>query len=99
MICDVLSVIVDMLSECTMTVLVFMLGNGWLTRFMQYDFDDGVDIYAPLFMVIIIVHIIMAALTVIDQDAYHKFHDFSGLLGLGLIVVKLIMAGVFYWFY
>ena len=36
---DVFGTIFDMLSECTMTLLLFMLANGWMTRFLKFDFD------------------------------------------------------------
>lgn len=66
LVCDVLGTILDMLSECIMTLLVLMLANGWYSRFNKYDLDDGLEIYAPLFMLIILVHIMFGALSYID---------------------------------
>ena len=63
---DVLGTVFDMLSECVMTLLVLMLANGWYSRFNKYDVDSGLDIYAPLFMLIIMVHIVFGALSYID---------------------------------
>ena len=34
-----------------------------------------------------------------DRDAYHKFHDFSGWLGWSLVVFKLLLFGVYWYFY
>ena len=96
---DVLGTVFDMLSECVMTLLVLMLANGWYSRFNKYDVDSGLDIYAPLFMLIIMVHIVFGALSYIDQDAHHKYHDFHGIVGYCLIVAKLIIVGAMFYFY
>ena len=63
---DVFSLTFDMMSECTMTLLVLMLANGWMTNFVRFDFDDGLEVYAPLYMVVIMVHVMLGALTYID---------------------------------
>jgi hypothetical protein len=63
---DVIGTILDMLSECTMTLLVLMLANGWMTTYMKYDIDDGLECYAPLFMLVIMVHVMCGAMSFID---------------------------------
>jgi len=95
---DVIGTILDMLSECTMTLLLLMLANGWMTRYMKYDIDDGLEIYAPLFMLVIMVHVMCGALSFIENDAHHKYHDFHGWVGYALIFIKLIIAGIFAYF-
>jgi hypothetical protein len=67
-----------MLSECVMSFLVLMLANGWLTRFTKFDLDEGIDEYGPLALILIIIHVVFGALTFVDRDAHHKFHDFAG---------------------
>jgi len=88
-----------MISECIMTTLVLMLANGWMTRFINYDFDNGMESYAPLVLLVIMVHILFGAISFVDRDAYHKFHDFQGFLGFGLIIVKFILVGFYFYFY
>jgi hypothetical protein len=63
---DIFGTIFDMLSECVMTLVVLMLVNGWYTRFKTYDLDDGLEVYAPLFLLVIMVHILFGALSYID---------------------------------
>ena len=99
MIMDIFGTIQDMVSECVMTLLVLMLANGWYTRFKNYDFEDGLETYAPLFLLVIMVHILFGALTYIDQDAYHKYHDYSGWVGYCLVGAKLTLVAVFFYFY
>jgi len=78
---------------------MLMLANGWMTRFIKYDLEEGFDIYAPLMLLVIMVHLIMGALTVVDKDAHHKYHDYHGLLGYVIILAKFILVGIFFWFY
>lgn len=73
---EVFSSIFAMVNECTMILLLMMMANGWMTRWTKYDLDDGMEIYAPLFMLVLCVHICFAALAFIDRDQYHKYHDF-----------------------
>ena len=96
---DVFGTIFDLLSECTMTLVVLMLANGWYTRFKTYDFDDGMETYAPLFLLTIMMHVLFGALSYIDQDAQHKYHDFQGWVGYILICTKLTLIAVFFYFY
>ena len=96
---DISSTVFDMTSECTMTLLVLMLANGWYSRYFDFDYDEGIEVYGPLFLLIIVVHIMFGCFTLIDKDAYHKFHDFSGWPGALLIVTKLILVCVFIYFH
>lgn len=37
------------------------------------------------------IHFVLAAMTYVDIDAYHKYHDFAGVQGWVLIILKLIL--------
>ena len=50
-------------------------------------------------LLVIMVHFIMGALTVVDKDAHHKYHDYNGILGYIIIVVKFVLVAIFFWFY
>jgi len=91
--------ILDMIGECVMTLLVLMLANGWYTRFKTFDYDEGLEIYGPLWILVLMVHMIFGAFSYIDRDAYHKYHDFHGWVGHCLIVSKLILFAVYFYFY
>jgi len=88
-----------MLSECIMTFLILMLGNGWMTRFMGLDLEDDCEIYLPLALLVVLIHIALGALTFLDADAYHKYHDFHGWQGYTLICFKLLIVAVYFYFY
>jgi hypothetical protein len=96
---DVTGTVFDMVSECIMTSLVLMLANGWFTRFQKFNYDDSLELYGPLMVLVIMVHICFGAFSFIDQDAYHKFHDFHGWVGICLIIAKIILVTVFLYFW
>ena len=76
MVLEVFSQIFSMINECTMVLLLMMIANGWMTKWTKYDFDDSIEVWAPLFLLVLMIHICFAALSFIDRDAYHKYHDF-----------------------
>ena len=47
--------------------------------------------------VVLLAHIIIVALTFVDVDASHKYHDFAGLQGWCLVGVKTILFLYFLW--
>lgn len=57
--------------------------------------DDNLEIFIPTFALIVMVHVLVSALTFIDVDATHKYHDFSGIQGWVLLLVKV---GLFAYF-
>ena len=63
---DVMSTIFDMISECLTSLLILMMVNGWFTRYEKFDMDNGIEIYGPLWILVLMVHIIFGAFTFID---------------------------------
>ena len=45
------------------------------------------------------IHIVFAAFSYIDNDAYHKYHDFHGWVGYCLIAAKLVLVLVFLYYH
>lgn len=88
-----------MISECVMSLIILMLVNGWYTRYKNYNIDEGLENYAPFFILCVFVHILFATLSYVDQDAYHKYHDFHGWVGYLVICGKLSLIAAFFYFY
>lgn len=86
---DIVSLICQMLSEITFSSLLMMIAYGWTINFQNLDIDNNLDIYLPVGSVVIIVHLTLAAMTYIDIDAHHKYHDYSGVQGWVLILLKM----------
>jgi len=77
-----------MLSEITFSSLLMMIASGWTLTFQDLDIDGNLDIYLPIGSIVIVVHLVLAAMTYIDFDASHKYHDFAGIQGFVLIAFK-----------
>lgn len=89
----------DMISECVMTMLILMLTNGWMTKFSKIDMDDGLEIYLPVFFIVVMIHIALGAFTYLEPDAHHRYNDFEGILGYLLIALKFLLCGVQFYYY
>lgn len=87
-----------MINECTMILLLLMIANGWMTKWTKYNMDDMVW-YMPIFGFVLFIHICFASLAFIDRDAYHKYHDFQGWAGFGLIMAKFILVAIYFYYY
>lgn len=55
-----------------------MIGYGWTLSFNELDIDNNLDVYLPVGSVVIVIHLTLAAMTYIDFDASHKYHDYAG---------------------
>jgi len=97
MVLDVLSKIISGLSEVSMSLLLVLLATGWTITYQNLDFDDGLEIYLPMTALIVMVQIIVAALTFVDVDASHKYHDFAGIQGWVLFFLKTLVYAYYLW--
>ena len=84
-----------------MSALLGMLASGWTLTYQQIELEDDVEIYLPIGAIVTMVHVVMTALTFVDLDASHKYHDFAGIQGFILYGLKfLIWLGFMYhWHY
>ena len=57
--------------------------------------DDGLDVYLPVTLFILLVEIMLAVFTFVDIDAMHKYHDFAGVQGWCLVILKTM---IYAWF-
>ena len=96
---DVVSTILDMLSECIMTLLIMLLTNGWWTRFQKIDMDIGMELYVPIFLFVVFVHVLLGAISFIEADAHHKYMDFEGVLAYFLIATKMALCCIQMYYY
>ena len=69
-----------------------MLAYGWTITFTNLKEHDYFMIEIG---VTVVVHIFLAALTIIDNGQHHKYHDFEGFQGLLLVLIRLGMFGFF----
>jgi ABC-type uncharacterized transport system permease subunit len=76
---DIFGKIFGTISEVIMSLLFVLMASGWTITYQEIDFDDSLDIYLPLGAIVVVVHIMIAALDFVDIDDAHKYHDFAGL--------------------
>lgn len=80
------------ISQATMMWLLITIAFGWT---VTYKNMQETDIYILSAIFVIMVHLLIAALTYIDDDEHHKYHDFSGVQGFIMMFLRLIIFGVF----
>jgi hypothetical protein len=90
---DVLSIIFQMLSQISLVFLFILISWGYTITYD--DFGEDIDIYIPVGVMITVVHAMIAGLTYINNDAEDKFHDYQGIQGLIIILLRI---GLFIYF-
>ena len=74
---DIGSAVFAMVNECVMILMLLMIANGWMTKWTKYDYlVDGIEMWIPLFLLVVFIHVCFGAMAFVDRDAYHKYHDF-----------------------
>jgi hypothetical protein len=53
----------------------------------------------PVGATVLALHLVLAAMTYIDIDSSHKYHDYAGIQGWVLILFKLGLFGYFTYSY
>ena len=92
---DVGSTVLQGISEVIIALLLIFLASGWKLTFEEIEFDDNLEIYVPFSALTFMVQLILCILTVVDMDASHKYHDFAGLQGWMLVILKFALLGFF----
>lgn len=80
-----------------MSMLLIALANGWTVLYNEVDIDDRLEIFIPICALVVMVHVMVSALTFVDIDATHKYHDYAGIQGFVLFACKLILFAAFTW--
>lgn len=68
-----------MVAEIGIESLFMLFAYGWTMSFQDIDWDNNLEFYLPVGSIVIAVHFVLAAMTYVDIDAYHKYHDFAGI--------------------
>jgi predicted ferric reductase len=95
---DIFHLIGIMMAEITISCMLMMIASGWTLSFQDIDFDNNLEFVLPTGAIIIAVHMVLAAMTYVDIDAHHKYHDYSGIQGIFLILLKLILFAFFLYY-
>lgn len=90
--CYAISVMAEVASEFILSLLLILLSWGWTITYLEFQ---EIDLLVPLVILLLVIHLIVAGLTQICNDAYHKYHDFEGIQGLLLVIARIGMFGYF----
>jgi hypothetical protein len=96
---DILGLICYMVAEIGISSLFMLFAYGWTLSFQDIDWDNNLEFYLPVGSIVMAVHLVLAAMTYIDVDAYHKYHDFSGIQGIVLVFLRLCLFAYFLYCY
>ena len=89
---DMLSKVVQVMSETALTALLFFFANGWTITFQHLDIiDDGEEWMFPLALFVMMTQMLNAIMTHYDMEAAHMHHDFAGYQGYILFVLKILV--------
>ena len=92
---DVCANVLQGTSEVIISLLLVFLASGWKLTFEDIEFDENIEMYVPFSALTFLVQLILTVLTVVDMDASHKYHDFAGVLGWCLVILKTALFGFF----
>ena len=85
---DILSIMLEVASQFALTLLFILIARGWTITYTNFG---NIDVYVPLVILLFLVHLIIAGLTYITNDANYKYHDFEGVQGLLLVLIRIAM--------
>jgi Rhodopsin-like GPCR transmembrane domain len=92
---DILGLICFMLAEIGIACLFMLFAYGWTLSFQDIDWDNNLEFYIPIGSIVLALHLVLGAMTYIDVDAYHKYHDFAGIQGFALVFIRLCLFGYY----
>ena len=63
-----------------------MIAFGWTLTFYKLSENDN---YQMIILLNILVHLVVAILTLIDDGEHHKYHDYQGVQGFLLVMIRV----------
>lgn len=72
--------------------LLMTISFGWTVTYRNMQ---ETDVYILSAIFVVMIHLLIAALTYVDDAEHHKYHDFGGLQGIVLIVIRFITYAIF----
>lgn len=92
---EIFSKVSQAMAEIVMSLFIIMMANGWTILFQDFEVDSHLELAVPAVALVVIIHILCAALTYVDIDASHKYHDMAGTEGWVLFFTKLLIFAYF----
>lgn len=75
-----------------MAIIFILISWGWTINYTELE---NFDIYIPLAVLLGIVHMMIVGLSKLTDDESHKYHQYGGIVGWIIVVLRL---GMFVYF-
>ena len=86
---DVISTVLQMNSQIIVVGLLILIAYGW--EITDADIYKDSKKYVIFGGIIWSLHTLMAYLTAFDDGEHHKYHDYSGMQGVGIIIIRICL--------
>jgi cytochrome b561 len=84
----VFAVIAKIVSQVLLIWMLLMIAFGWT---ISYEDLRDKDIFVIILAFVIMIHMMIAGLTFIDYGESYKYHDFGGVQGFILILLRIFL--------
>eukprot|EP00826_Nyctotherus_ovalis_P046724 TRINITY_DN5314_c0_g3_i1.p1 TRINITY_DN5314_c0_g3~~TRINITY_DN5314_c0_g3_i1.p1 ORF type:complete len:489 (+),score=117.75 TRINITY_DN5314_c0_g3_i1:23-1468(+) len=91
-VCHVIAVVAEVGSQFFLSVLLILISWGWTINYLEFA---DLEIYIALLVMLLLLHLLVAGMTQLTSDAYHKYDDYEGVQGIILVVFRLGMFAYF----
>eukprot|EP00826_Nyctotherus_ovalis_P015709 TRINITY_DN14490_c0_g1_i1.p1 TRINITY_DN14490_c0_g1~~TRINITY_DN14490_c0_g1_i1.p1 ORF type:complete len:202 (-),score=4.90 TRINITY_DN14490_c0_g1_i1:27-632(-) len=90
--CHAVSVVAEIASQFFLSVLLVLISWGWTISYLKF--------HRPLLLIemlftLLVLHLLLGGLTELGNDEYDKYHNYDGIQGVLLTVLRLGMFGYF----
>ena len=82
------------MSQLIVVFILLLIAHGWT---ITYNGIQEKDIYLMIGVFCMVIHLMIAGLTFVDDGEHHKYHDYSGLQGGFLVFLRLLLLAGFYY--
>lgn len=90
--CHAVAVVAEVGSQFFLSVLLVLISWGWTITYLDFA---QTEVHAVLLVMLLVMHLLVAGLTQLTSDAYHKYDDYEGIQGIILVVFRLGMFAYF----
>ena len=74
------------MSRTMITILLLLFSWGWCIDWK--DLGEDIDLYIPMAILVFTIHIMVVALSRITTDDHNNHHDYDGITGIILIIIR-----------
>lgn len=83
---EYIGTICEVLSQASIVTLITMISFGWTLTFEKLRSHEN---YIMIITLNLLSHFAIAALTIVDDGEHHKYHDYEGVQGFFLVLIRI----------